>query len=164
MKTPLLYRKRLIPDEMVLLKNDTLLYRDERTMITKWNTLRPKKTLHHGLSCYLLDEGVKISKFYTAQHEFICWYCDIVTHSYECTTDTYIFIDLLADVLIYPDGVVKVVDLDELADAIRDGLLTPDLFQAALRQLDWLLKMIYQGSFPELVKCLNQAEAANNTP
>ena len=42
------------------------------------------------------------------------WYCDIVDHTFDTATDTYIFTDLLVDVIVYPDGFVKVVDLDEL--------------------------------------------------
>ena len=56
MKRPTLYRKRLIPEECILLKDDELLYRDEKTIITRWNTLKPKKDLHHGFSCYFLDK------------------------------------------------------------------------------------------------------------
>ena len=44
----ILYRKRLIPEECIELKDDILLYRDNELIITKWNTLHPKKTLHHG--------------------------------------------------------------------------------------------------------------------
>ena len=32
--------------ECILLKDDELLYRDEKTIITRWNTLKPKKDLH----------------------------------------------------------------------------------------------------------------------
>ena len=88
MKRPILYRKRLIPEECILLKDDELLYRDEKKIITRWNTLRPKKDLHHGFSCYFLDKGIKVSKFYKADGSLICWYCDIVTHSYDKATDT----------------------------------------------------------------------------
>ena len=63
MKPPILYRKRLIPDECILLKDDILLYRDEDILVTKWNTIRPKKDLHHGMSCYFLKKGIKVSKF-----------------------------------------------------------------------------------------------------
>ena len=49
-----LYRKRIIPKECVLLKDDIILFRDENIIITKWNALKPKKNLHHGYSCYLI--------------------------------------------------------------------------------------------------------------
>ena len=58
MADPILYRKRLIPEECVLLKDDRLLYRDEEIIVTAWNTLKPRKDLHHGRSCYYLREGI----------------------------------------------------------------------------------------------------------
>ena len=158
MKTPILYRKRLIPSECIELKDDITLLRNDQIIITKWNTIRPKKALHHGLSCYFLNEGVKVSKFYDRDGCLLCWYCDIVAHTYEPDTDTYVFTDLLADVIIYPDGLVKVVDLDELADALQEGLLTPDLLQASLRQLDWLLNQIYSGEFALLQAQIDRQE------
>ena len=59
-------------------------------------------------------------------------------------------IDLLADVLIYPDGFVKVVDLDELADAEEAGIITKDQLLKSLRTLDKLLGMIYSGDFKRI--------------
>lgn len=154
METPILYRKRLIPDECIELKDDTLLYRSEDMIVTKWTTIRPKKTLDHGYSCYFLKHGVKVSKFYDLEDHLVCWYCDIVCHTYDPDTDTYVFTDLLADVIVYPDGSLKVVDLDELADGLEQGLMTPKLLQCALRQLDWLLNKIYSGEFSNLQACV----------
>ena len=145
-----LYRKRIIPQECILLEDDILLYRDNEVIITKWNTIRPKKTLSHGYSCYFLERGFKVSKFY----------CDIIDTAYSCEdgTETYIFTDLLADVVVYPDGRVRVVDLDELADAQRDHLIRPEELQAALRHLDKLLTIIYKGAFGTLQKFVDDQE------
>ena len=68
------------------------------------------------------------------------------------------FTDLLADVIVYPDGFVRVVDLDELADAFRDGLIDSDQLQTALRHLDKLLSLIYKGAFPRLQKYIEDFE------
>lgn len=149
MKRPTLYRRRLIPRELVLLKRDIILFQNEDCIVTCWDTIRPKKTLHHGTSCYFLKDNIKVSKFYGRDGHFICWYCDIITHTYDAETDTYTFIDLLADVLIYPDGTVKVVDLDELADAAEQQLLSPELLLFTLRRTNSLLSSIYDGSFAE---------------
>ena len=59
-------------------------------------------------------------------------------------------LDLLAAVLIYPDGFVKVVDLDELADAEEAGIITKDQLLKSLRTLDKLLGMIYSGDFKRI--------------
>lgn len=153
-----LYRRRIIPEECVLLKDDIILYQDNEVIITKWNTLKPKKTLHHGYSCYFLERGFKISKFYDHDNQLISWYCDIVCHTYDAPTNTYIFTDLLADIIVYPDGFVRVVDLDELADAHRDGLITAEELQLALRRTDKLLSLIYKGAFPRLQKYIEEFE------
>ena len=57
-----LFRKRIIPNECILLKDDIILSANEEFIITKWNALKPKKDLHHGYSCFFLKEGFKISK------------------------------------------------------------------------------------------------------
>lgn len=153
-----LYRKRIIPEECVFLKDDVILYRDKEVIVTRWNTLHPKKTLHHGYSCYFLERGFKVSKFYDHDNRLISWYCDIISHTYDKAEDTYVFTDLLADVIVYPDGFVRVVDLDELADAFRDGLIDSDQLQTALRHLDKLLSLIYKGAFPRLQKYIEDFE------
>ena len=55
-------------------------------------------------------------------------------------------------VIVYPDGFVKVVDLDEFEEALDKELLTGDEVKKALRSLDSLLRIIYDGRFPELQK------------
>lgn len=71
MARPILYRKRLIPEECVLLKDDRVLHRDEKIIVTGWNTLKPRKDLHHGFSCYYLQEGIKVSRFYREDNSLL---------------------------------------------------------------------------------------------
>lgn len=156
MADPILYRKRLIPEECVLLKDDTVLYRDDQIIVTGWHSLKPRKDLHHGYSCYYLAEGFKVSRFCKEDGSMLYWYCDIVDYNYNPDTDTYIVTDLLADVIIYPDGFVKVVDLDELVTAQEAGLLTDDMLKKALLRLNHLLESIYAGDFDKLQKPIEQ--------
>lgn len=159
MADPILYRRRLIPDECVLLKDDELLHRDSRIIVTSWNTLKPRKDIHHGCSCYYLDEGLKVSRFYKEDGSLLYWYCDIVDYDYDEKTDTYVITDLLADVIIYPDGFVKVVDIDELVTAKEAGLLNDDMLKKSLLHLDHLLQIIYDGGFDELQRPLETYSA-----
>lgn len=152
MANPTLYRKRLIPEECILLKDDRVLHRDGRIIVTGWDSLKPRKDLHHGFSCYYLDEGIKVSRFYQEDGTLLFWYCDIVDYDYTEETDTYIVTDLLADVIVYPDGLVKVVDLDELVTARRAGILSDDMLDRALLRLNSLLQVIYAGDFSGLQK------------
>lgn len=148
---PILYRKRLIPNECIRLDQDEVLLRREDLLVTRWHTIRPKKDLDHGVSCFLLDKGWKISRFLNRSNELICWYCDIIDWTHDPDTDTYIFTDLLADVLIYPSGQIRVVDLDEIADAVEQGLLDQHELCLCMRRLDALLRKIYaQALLPSL--------------
>ena len=156
MAGPILYRKRLIPQECVLLKDDRLLYRDDQIIVTGWNTLKPRKDLHHGFSCYYLQEGIKVSRFYKEDNSLLYWYCDIVDYDYDVKTDTYIITDLLVDVIVYPDRFVKVVDIDELVAAQETGLLTEDMLKKSLLTLNRLLQIIYDGGFHQLQAPIEQ--------
>ncbi|MCM1386560.1 MAG: DUF402 domain-containing protein [Bacillus sp. (in: Bacteria)] len=152
MPSPILYRKRIIPEECILLKDDKILHQDKQIIITGWDTLKPKKDLHHGYSCYFLNEGYKVSKFYREDNSLLFWYCDIVEHDYKPDTNTYIFTDLLADVIVYPDGFVKVVDIDELVTALNENLISEDTLKKSLLCLSSLLEIIYSGNFHTLQK------------
>lgn len=148
-----LYRRRLIPDECIPLANDTILYADEKLLITKWITLKPRSDFHHGYSCYYLDKGFKISRFYKEDGTLVYWYCDIISHAFEAA-DKLIITDLLADVIVYPDGFVQVMDLDELCSAREDGLITADEFFLAVKRLGALLDIVYSGHLEEFARPL----------
>lgn len=150
MTDPILYRKRLIPEECILLKDDRILVRDDDMIITGWHTIKPRKDLHHGYSCYYLQEGFKVSKFYREDGSLLYWYCDIVSYEHEADTDTYIVTDLLADVIVYPDDFVKVVDIDELVTALDEKLITEETLKTSLMNLNRLLEIIYAGEFSRL--------------
>lgn len=149
-----LYRKRIIPPESILLKDDTIISQSEDRILTVWNTLNPKTTFNHGCSCYFLKEGYKVSKFYRSDNTLLYWYCDIVDYAYDEKRHALIATDLLADVIVYPDGHIKVVDLDELADALEKGTITQEQLTHSLRQLNALLTLIYRDKFDQLQAAL----------
>ncbi len=155
MKELKLYRKRLIPKECILLKDDVVEYRDEDMLVTSWKTLNPKTTFSHGCSCYFLNEGLKLSKFYRADESLLYYYCDIVEYDINEEENTIVVTDLLADVIIYPDGSHDVVDLDELADAYELSLLTQDQLLKSLRRLNSLLCVVQGNTFPKLLTKIN---------
>lgn len=150
-----LYRRRLIPAERLLLKDDVIVEQNGEVLITKWKTLRPKPEFSHGCSCYFLQEGIKVSKIYRSDGSLVYWYCDVVEYDYDAESRSLTVIDLLADVILYPEGRVEVVDLDELAEALERGLITREQMTACLRSLDHLLSMIYRDKFDRLQARLN---------
>ena len=147
-----LYRRRFIPDELKLLADDKILLFTDDLIITSWNTLKPRSDFASGISAYYRKEGFKISCHYDADGIFTRWYCDIITESQ--TADGLIFSDLLIDIVILPDHSVHVVDLDEAADALEQGLITADMLAGALRSTNNLLTYIRQGRFSELTACM----------
>lgn len=158
MKQIRLFRRRYLPDEMIELKDDSILSLSEKVIITKWNVLKPRADIATGYSAYLLDQGVKLSKVYDSAGALVYWYCDIVKPDIDQENGIYTFHDLLIDVLIYPDGKVKVVDLDEFADVMEQGILDPAVCLEALRNTDALLKKIYAGEFSHLTKYIEEWE------
>lgn len=152
----ILYRKRIIPDECVLLRDDIILSCDEDHIITSWQALRPKKDLDHGSSCYFLKEGYKVSKFCRKDNSLLYWYCDIVDFDYHPADHTMIVTDLLTDVIIYPDGFVKVVDLDELVTALEARSISLDTLKSSILRLNRLLNVIYSGGFENLKKYIEK--------
>lgn len=144
---PVLYRRRLIPNECILLKDDVILSCTDNMILTKWNALRPKKELHHGFSAYFLKEHIKVSKFCKEDNTFMYWYCDVVDYETDESAGTVTSIDLCVDVVVYPDGRLKVLDLDELVQARREGLLTQGQLEHALLATGDLLDDIYHERF-----------------
>ncbi|MCR4692140.1 MAG: DUF402 domain-containing protein [Lachnospiraceae bacterium] len=187
-----LYRRRLIPKECILLKDDHILSFEDNRLVTVWNALKPKKELHHGISCFFFDDNIKLSKFYRADGSLIYWYIDIISADvcegtpsevlpYHAETDpekrdicrilssleqqsgsqppvSLVVTDLLADILIYPDGFVKVVDLGEISDALEKDLLGHRSAATTLQITDRTLECIYRGDFKKYQEYVEKFE------
>ena len=151
-----IYRRKIIPAEYILLKDDIIVDQNEETLITKWRTLNPKIAFSHGSSCYFLKEGFKVSKFSRPDNSLLYWYCDIAEYIYGPEENALVMTDLLADVVVFPDGSVKVVDLDELAQALEQNLITTKQMTFCLNSLHHLLSFIYHNEFDSLQRHLNK--------
>lgn len=151
-----IYRKRMIPDECILLKDDVILDRTDEHIITSWKTLKPRRDFSYGFSCYFLERGYKVSRFCREDGSLLYWYCDIVDYLYDGAQHSLIVTDLLADVIVYPDGISKVLDVDELADALENKLCDPQLIAKGLRTLGRLLDLIYADRFDTLISELQK--------
>ena len=153
-----LFRKRFMPDEIIELKDDTILMATDDVIVTRWNVLKPRKDISTGISAYFLKKGIKVSKVFDRNGSLVYWYCDIIETIFDKAINSYTFNDLLIDVLVYPDGHVEVVDMDEFADIMEKGTLSNIVIAKALRTTDSLLKMIYSGHIDELTKYISDIE------
>ncbi len=58
--------------------------------------------------------------------------------------------------MIYPDGYIKVLDVNELAVALEKNLCPLPLITQALLQLDKLLNILYDDKFESLTKRIDK--------
>lgn len=151
-----LYRQRFIPQEKILLKDDLIVSHTKDLLITSWKTINPKISFSHGASCYFFKEGVKVSKFYRSDGTLLYYYCDIIETQFDEEDNSLTVIDLLADVIIYPDLSFHVLDLDELAQAQEQGLIDIAQMRNSLYKLNRLLNAIQGGHFNDFVAPLDQ--------
>jgi len=161
MDKPKLYRRRFIPDECIHLKDDVILYMDDDIIVTSWTFLKPKVNRSHAYSVYYLNRGYKVSRVYDNDNNIIFWYCDIIDTVYNNDDNSIIFNDLLADVVYYPDGKSKVLDLDEVAEAMSDGLVSDDMIKKGLLSLSKLLKELYAHGIESLDAPITRALSEN---
>jgi hypothetical protein len=154
MNKPSILRTRYIPFETVDISNDEMLFRDDELLITKWKAIKPRADISGGISYTFLKEGIKISRFYDGNKKFAYWYCDIIDVKYDIEADQFTFIDLLLDVKLMPDGKMIVLDADELAMALEQGLITQEQACNSLKKMDSILQKIYKNNFPPEV-CLD---------
>lgn len=155
MNKPSILRTRFIPFETVDISSDELLYIDEDILITRWKAIKPRADISGGISYTFLKDGIKISRFYDANKIFAYWYCDIIDVEYDTAINQYTLIDLLLDVKLMPDGTMKVLDADELAVALEQGLITQEQACRSLKKMDGILQSVYNNAFPPAV-CLEE--------
>jgi len=147
-----MYRKRYIPDEIKSLEKDEILYMSDDVIVTKWDTFRPKKNFSNGISCTFVNKGFKISKFMDNNGKLVYYYCDIIHSDYYKDENKWIFTDLLADVKIYPDGRTEIVDLDEVSEALKSGIISTETVCELMENLNSLLGIIYSGEWRKLTE------------
>ena len=143
-----MYRKRFIPNEIVDISSDEVLERNENIVITRWKPINPRGDIGGGISYTFLKRGYKISKIFSPEGKFIYWYCDVIEYTYDAEKDEYIFTDLLADIKMYPDGQVEVLDFEELADAYHKKIIDGKQLLNAIKSINLLIEMIQNECFP----------------
>lgn len=143
-----IFRKRYIPDEIVDISADEVVFKTDDLIVTKWLPIKPRKDISKGISYTMLNKGWKISKFFDKNDEFMYWYCDIIEHTFD--GENYILIDLLVDLKVYPDGTYEILDLEELDEALQNGIITLNQKEDALNKLNALLEIVKNGEFPPI--------------
>ena len=159
--SPCIARRRYIPYEITLLTKDHIHQESPTCILTSWDSINPRLDLAGGISAYYPERGFKISKIHDSRHQLVHWYCDIIRfHYYSSSFPQYplYYEDLLLDVVLKNDGQVRILDADELADALEQGLIDQETACLALRRLHDLLSCIYSGDFSTLQRPVLELE------
>ena len=111
-----------------------------------------QKWKFNGEEVVVCDQGIKWLSI-LPQHDFYCitammnekneilvWYIDMIAGQGTDADGMPWFDDLYLDLVIYPDGGIKVDDMDELEEALRQNDITQEQFHLALRTADQLKK------------------------
>lgn len=143
-----MFRKRYIPNEIIDISGDEVLYMDDEVLVTKWLPIKPRNDIGRGMSFTFLKEGYKVSKFFDVNGNFSYWYCDIIDYRYDEVKDEHIFVDLLVDLKVNLKGEYEILDLEELNEAFLNKIITKDEFELAMERLNKLLDLVKAGDFP----------------
>lgn len=143
-----LLRKRYIPNEIVDISGDEVIYQDDELIVTKWLPINKRNDIGSGISFAFLKEGYKISKFFDNEGKFSFWYCDIIDYKYEVTEDAHVFEDLLLDLKVYEDGQYEILDMNELVEAYDKKMITFEQVIKAFKSLEKLYEMVKNKNFP----------------
>lgn len=148
MKKLTVIRKRLIPFEEVDISGDEQLYFDGAVLITRWFPIKPRKDVGWGISHTCVDEGYKVSAFYDRAGNFKYWYWDIIDTVFYPEEHKLVVRDLMVDVVADAQLNVRILDRDEVDEALKLGLITPGEVAYIERVTDKILEKISLHSFP----------------
>lgn len=107
------------------------------------------------LTYYFVKKGFTISKVFQRTGEFLYYYCDVMEMR-QTGRLKYVMVDLLFDLIIYPNGRYHLIDIDEFADAVEKGVLRKRQQVHALRTLDRMIRLHGERKLiPSFIKQLN---------
>ena len=149
-------RRRYIPDEVISLHHDTIYYVSDELIVSGWKAIRLRPDISGGFSAYYPKLGIKTSKLFDEAGDLLYWYNDISELSFNGNDIN--FTDLLIDVIVYPDGSKKILDIDEFAAAIEKRLITKEQEIRALKSFHLLLSYIYNDNYKTLTQPIEELE------
>jgi hypothetical protein len=89
-----------------------------------------------------------VVKVWNTRGEHTGYYCDIVTPFRMLSDDVIEQRDLFLDLWVSPDLRFKVLDQDELENALEKGWITKQLYEKAKKELERLVQSVKSKEFP----------------
>jgi predicted RNA-binding protein associated with RNAse of E/G family len=104
------------------------------------------------------DEYYMVTAFIDTDGTINAWYIDMIGGWGMCADGVAYFDDLYLDIGVHPSGYIMVDDMDELEDALRDGVITKELFDIAISEKDKLINGILKDIGKLESDCLRLVE------
>ncbi len=143
-----IFKQKFIPEKIYDISDDEVIFFNNEFMITSWEATNSEMGVKKALSLTSFSNGYQISKKFNKENEFMYWYCDIVKAWHDREKNEIWIQDLIADVILFPDKALQVIDLPELVEARKNGLITEVLFQECHKSILSLVSSVIHGNFP----------------
>ncbi len=151
-KTERVFTEGLVKDDGVSVHTCSIVPEEFRSGISstwqKLGLIPPDAVIASVRKYHFYQEYFDILELHNEGDTLIGYYCDIAT-PLEKKGEHYYLTDLLLDIWIKPDRSIQELDWDEFDQAVKTGLLPPDLEQKARQTLQRIKAEVAQGIFPE---------------
>ena len=156
--TPRLHLRYLRLPAQVLEMYDELVFKSERIIVGKSQVTSAHSIMFDGKTVLkagfpityfeLIGRWFTIVKVRNLQGRHTGYYCDIATPPRLLKDGSVELTDLFLDLWVSPDLKYKVLDEEELEDALKNGWVSKELYETAKRELQKLVAMVEQRKFP----------------
>lgn len=121
-------------------------------------------TGYSWLQHFPLGEHFAITTMFDEREKIIQWYIDICLRQGVTENNIPWFDDLFLDVEFTPNGDLRLLDADELNDALDTGEISKSEYDLALCESERIMAQIKQGKFAILGLCEQHRLALLQTP
>jgi GrpB-like predicted nucleotidyltransferase (UPF0157 family)/protein associated with RNAse G/E len=156
--TPRLHLRYVRPPGRALEMYDELIFKSERVIVGKSQVSSAHSIRFEGRTVLkagfpityfeLMGKWFSVLKVRNLQGELMGYYCDIVAPPRLLEDGTVEVTDLFLDLWVSPSLRYRVLDEEELEEALKKGWITGEQCKAAKRELQKLVRMVEHGRFP----------------
>jgi predicted RNA-binding protein associated with RNAse of E/G family len=140
--------------------NDELVYRSDKVIVGKAEVSSENSVVFDGETVLAPDFKIvyfdifgrwfAVDKVWNLQGEHTGYYCDIVMPP-RLKGDWLELTDLFLDLWVSPDLRYRILDEDELEDALRKGWIEKEIYDKAREELQKLIGLVESKRFPPLL-------------
>lgn len=156
--TPKIHLRHIRLPNQVMDVHKTLVYKSKKVVVFKSRITSTHSVefddevvLARGFQivCFeLMGKWFTVGKIRNFQGRHTGYYCDIVTPPRLIEDGGVELADLFLDLWVSPDLRYKVLDEEELKNALGKGWITKQLYEKAKKELKKLVNIVRQGEFP----------------